>query len=158
MSRSVDPRHRVTIDDLVAGMGIVRPSLYSVFGPKRSNFFMSSMHTPRRRALSPRRHSCRRRLCASCSQAFCGTPSQVRPRKEAPQRCLLMCVAPLVNDPEVRQSLQNAAAATVALVERRSRCGISTGESHLTFRRRTREPGPRPCPRPDDACSDGHVA
>ena len=44
-----------------------------------------------------------------------------------------MCVAPLVNDAEVRQFLQNAAAAAVALVERRFRDGISAGEIPSDF-------------------------
>ena len=47
--------------------------------------------------------------------------------------CLLVCVAPLVDDPEVRQFLQNAAAGAVALVERRFRDGISAGEIPADF-------------------------
>ena len=39
-----------------------------------------------------------------------------------------MCVAPLVDDAEVRQFLKNAADAGVALVERRFCDGISAGE------------------------------
>ena len=39
-----------------------------------------------------------------------------------------MCVAPLVDDAEVRQFLQNAAAGGVALVEGRFRDGIAAGE------------------------------
>ncbi len=59
----------VTIDDLVAGMGVGRPSLYSVFGDKRTIFLRVLRHTPSGRALAPRRHSSRRRLCATPSQA-----------------------------------------------------------------------------------------
>jgi hypothetical protein len=44
-----------------------------------------------------------------------------------------MCVAPLVDDPEVRQFIQNAAAGAVALVERRFRDGISAGEIPSDF-------------------------
>ena len=44
-----------------------------------------------------------------------------------------MCVAPLVDDAEVRQFLQNAAAAGAALVERRFRDGISAGEIPSDF-------------------------
>ena len=39
-----------------------------------------------------------------------------------------MCVAPLVDDAEVRQFIQDAAAGAVALVERRFKDGISAGE------------------------------
>jgi hypothetical protein len=44
-----------------------------------------------------------------------------------------MCVAPLVDDAEVRQFLQNAAAAAAALVERRFQDGISAGEIPVDF-------------------------
>jgi len=40
----------------------------------------------------------------------------------------MMGVAPLVNDAEVQRFLQNAAAGGAALLERRFRDGISTGE------------------------------
>src|SRR5690349_24593250 len=49
--------------------------------------------------------------------------------------CLLVCVAPLVDDAEVRQFLQNAAAGGAAMVERRFRDGISAGEIRSEERR-----------------------
>ena len=45
----------------------------------------------------------------------------------------MMCVAPLVNDAEVQRFLQSAAAGGAALVERRFRDGISTGEIPSDF-------------------------
>jgi hypothetical protein len=45
----------------------------------------------------------------------------------------LMCVAPLVNDAEVQRLLQSAVAGGAALVERRSRDGISAGEIPSVF-------------------------
>ena len=42
--------------------------------------------------------------------------------------CLLECVAPLVDDAEVRQFLQNAIAGAAALLERRFRDGIRAGD------------------------------
>ena len=44
-----------------------------------------------------------------------------------------MCVAPLVDDAEVRQFIQDAAAGAVALVERRFKDGISAGEIPSDF-------------------------
>jgi hypothetical protein len=44
-----------------------------------------------------------------------------------------VCVAPLVNDAEVRQFVQDVAAATAAQVERRFRDGISAGEVPSDF-------------------------
>ena len=61
----------VTIDDLVAGMGVGRPSLYSVFGDKRALFLRSPpVRTPRTRQLRWRRHSSRHRAFATRSQAL----------------------------------------------------------------------------------------
>ncbi len=39
-----------------------------------------------------------------------------------------MCVAPLVNDPEVRRFVKSAVAGSAALVERRFREGIGVGD------------------------------
>jgi AcrR family transcriptional regulator len=123
----------VTIDDLVAGMGVGRPSLYSVFGDKRTLFlrvlrayaetkgalFAEALLAPQ--AVRESLASFMRFAVESATEEGC-----------APG-CLLVCVAPLVNDAEVRQFLQNAAAAAVALVERRFRDGISAGEIPSDF-------------------------
>ena len=53
--------------------------------------------------------------------------------KGSARGCLLACVAPLVDDPEVRQFLKDAAAGAAALVERRFRDGISAGEIPSDF-------------------------
>jgi hypothetical protein len=45
----------------------------------------------------------------------------------------MVCVAPLVDDAEVRQFLQDATAAGAALVERRLRDGIDAGEIPSDF-------------------------
>jgi AcrR family transcriptional regulator len=47
--------------------------------------------------------------------------------------CLLVCVAPLVDDAEVRKLLQNAAAGAAALVEGRFRDAITAGEIPSDF-------------------------
>jgi hypothetical protein len=47
--------------------------------------------------------------------------------------CLVVCIAPLVDDAEVRQFLQKATAGAVAMVERRFRDGISAGEIPSDF-------------------------
>jgi AcrR family transcriptional regulator len=123
----------VTIDDLVAGMGVGRPSLYSVFGDKRTLFlrvlrayaetkgalFAEALLAPQ--AVRDSLASFMRFAVESATEEGC-----------APG-CLIVCVAPLVNDAEVRQFLQNAAAAAVALVERRFRDGISAGEIPSDF-------------------------
>ncbi len=74
----------------------------------------------------------RHRVSAIRSRAF-----EVRRRKcdrEGSARgCLLICVAPLVDDAEVRQFLQKAAAGGAALVEGRFRDAISAGEIPSDF-------------------------
>ena len=60
----------VTVDDLVAGMGVGRPSLYSIFGDKRTIFCVSSVRTPSGRVLTRRKHCSRRQRCVTRSQAF----------------------------------------------------------------------------------------
>jgi AcrR family transcriptional regulator len=123
----------VTIDDLVAGMGVGRPSLYSVFGDKRTLFLRvlrAYAETKGARAakalLSPQA------LRASLA-GFLRCNVESATEEGSALGCLLVCVAPLVNDAEVRQFLQNAAAAVVALVERRFRDGISAGELPSDF-------------------------
>ena len=53
--------------------------------------------------------------------------------KGSAQGCLLECVAPLVNDAEVQQFLASAVAGGAALVERRFRDGIGTGDIQPDF-------------------------
>jgi AcrR family transcriptional regulator len=123
----------VTIDDLVAGMGVGRPSLYSVFGGKRTLFLrVLRAYAEMKGALvakallSP--HTLRDSLAA-----FLGQVVKTATEKGCARGCLLVCVAPLVNDAEVRQFLQNAAAHAVGLVERRFRDAISAGEIPSDF-------------------------
>jgi AcrR family transcriptional regulator len=122
-----------TIDELVAGMGVGRPSLYSVFGDKRTLFLrVLKTYAEQKGALA--------------TEALL-TPSTLRGALDGLLRyvvesatedrsaagCLLVCVAPLVDDDEVRQFLENSAAATVALVERRFLDGVGAGEIPLDF-------------------------
>jgi AcrR family transcriptional regulator len=123
----------VTIDDLVAGMGVGRPSLYAVFGDKRAIFLRALRAYAERKGalvakalLSP--GALRDSLASFLRQAV-----ESATEKGATPGCLLVCVAPLVNDAEVRKFLQNAAAAAVALVEGRFRDGIRAGEIPSDF-------------------------
>ena len=123
----------VTIDDLVAGMGVGRPSLYSVFGSKR-RIFLRVLHAyaERKGALAAKALLSPQALRDSLA-SFLRYDVTSATEKGSASGCLLMCVAPLVNDAEVRQFLRNAAAAAVALVERRFQSGISAGEIPSDF-------------------------
>jgi AcrR family transcriptional regulator len=123
----------VTIDDLVAAMGVGRPSLYSAFGDKRTLFMRALRAYAERKGtraakalLSP--ETLRASLVGFLKQAV-----ESATEKGSAPGCLLLCVAPLVNDAEVRQFVQSAAAGAVTLVERRFRDGISAGEIPSDF-------------------------
>src|SRR5271169_6627673 len=123
----------VTIDDLVAGMGVGRPSLYSVFGGKRTLFLrVLRAYAETKGALAAKALLSPRTLRDSLA-AFLRHVVKTATEKGSARGCLLLCVAPLVDDPEVRQFLQNAGAGAAALVEGRFRDAISAGEIPSDF-------------------------
>ena len=118
----------VTVDDLVAGMGVARPSLYAVFGDKAA-LFMRSL-----RAYAEG-------LRGGAMKALLGPPSvhdaigallahavKSATTEGSPPGCLLVCVAPAVDDPAVRDFLVRGSAQAVALVEQRLRSAVDAGE------------------------------
>jgi len=123
----------VTIDDLVAGMGVGRPSLYAVFGDKRTLFLrVLKAYAARKGALVAKALLSPQPLRDSLG-SFLRYIVESATEKGSAAGCLLECVAPLVDDAEVRQFLQNAAAGAVAMMERRFRDGISAGELPSDF-------------------------
>ena len=123
----------VTIDDLVTAMGVGRPSLYSVFGDKRTLFLrVLKDYVEKKGALGEKALLSPQTLRESLA-AFLRHVVDTATEKGSARGCLLLCVAPLVDDAEVREFLQNAAAAAVALVERRFRDAISAGEIPSDF-------------------------
>ncbi len=123
----------VTIDDLVAGMGVGRPSLYAVFGDKRTLFLrVLRAYADTKGALAAKAVFSPRTLRDSLA-AFLRHIVENATEEGSARGCLLACVAPLVDDAEVRKFVQNAAAATVALVEGRFRDGITAGEIPSDF-------------------------
>ena len=123
----------VTIDDLVAGMGVGRPSLYSIFGDKRTLFLrVLKAYAERKGALAAKALLSPQGLRDSIA-GFLRYNVESATEKGSARGCLLICVAPLVNDAEVQRFLQNAAAGGAALLERRFREGISAGEIPSDF-------------------------
>jgi AcrR family transcriptional regulator len=123
----------VTIDDLVAGMGVGRPSLYSVFGDKRTIFLRAlRAYAEEFGALAAKALFSPQTLHASLAGFLRHAVESATEEGSAPG-CLVVCVAPLVNDAEVRQFVQDVAAATAAQVERRFRDGVSAGEVPSDF-------------------------
>ncbi len=123
----------VTIDDLVAGMGVGRPSLYSFFGDKRTLFLrVLRVYAERKSTLAAQALLSPPTLRDSIV-GFLRYAVESATEKGSAPGCLLGCVAPLVNDAEVRKFLQKAGAATTALVERRFQDGINAGEIPSDF-------------------------
>ena len=73
----------VTIDDLVAGMGVGRPSLYAVFGDKRTIFLrVLRAYAETKGALAAKALLSPQTLRDSLA-GFLKTPSKLRPREDA---------------------------------------------------------------------------
>ncbi len=118
----------VTIDDLVAGMGVGKPSLYAIFGDKRTLFLRVLLAYAERKGALAEKALFSLHILRDALAAFLRHVVETATEEGSAPGCLLVCVAPLVNDIEVRQFLQNAAANGARLVERRFQEAISVGE------------------------------
>lgn len=117
-----------TIDDLVEGMGVRRPSLYAIFGDKATLFM---------RCLEAYRDN----LGKQAFQALFG-PTDVHEairsllrfsvetatEDNSPLGCLMVCVAPLVDDENVRRFLKTANGETITAISKRLRQGVEARE------------------------------
>ncbi len=123
----------VTIDDLVAGMGVGRPSLYAVFGDKRTIFLRVLKAYAERKGASAATALLSSQSLRDSIAGFLRYAVESATEKGSARGCLLVCVAPLVDDAEVRKFLQKAAAGGAALVEGRFRDAITAGEIPSDF-------------------------
>jgi AcrR family transcriptional regulator len=123
----------VTIDDLVAGMGVGRPSLYAVFGDKRAIFLRALKAYAERKGASAAKALLSPKSLRDSIADFLRYAVESATQKGSARGCLMMCVAPLVNDAEVQRFLQSAVAGGAALVERRLRDGINAGDIPSDF-------------------------
>src|ERR1700761_7309293 len=107
----------VTSDDLVAGMGVGRPSLYAGFGDKRTIFVRAlKAYAEKKGALAAKALLAPGTLRESLTR-FLRYAVETATEKDSSPVCLLVCVAPLVDDVEVRKFLQNAIVGGVTLLE-----------------------------------------
>ena len=123
----------VTIDDLVAGMGVGRPSLYAVFGDKRTLFLRVLKAYAEKKGARAAKALLSPQTLRDSLAGFLRHAVESATEKGSARGCLLVCVAPVVDDAEVRKFLQNAAAGGAALVEGRFRDGITAGEIPSDF-------------------------
>jgi AcrR family transcriptional regulator len=118
----------VGIDDLIEGMGVGRQSLYSVFGDKRTLFLRVLRAYAERKGAGAAKALFSPPALRDALTGFLRQAVEAATEEGSVPGCLMICVAPLVDDAEVRQFLKDAAASGVALVERRFCDGISAGE------------------------------
>src|SRR5271168_2896404 len=133
----------VTIDDLVAGMGVGRPSLYAVFGDKRTLFLRVLRAYAERKGAAAAKALLSPQGLRESIAGFLRYAVESATEKGSARGCLMVCVAPVVDDmvcvapvvddAEVRRFLQKAAAGGAALVEGRFRDGITAGEIPSDF-------------------------
>jgi AcrR family transcriptional regulator len=123
----------VMIDDLVAGMGVGRPSLYAVFGDKRTLFLRALRAYAERKGARAAKALLSPQHLRDSLVSFLRYAVESATEEGSAVGCLIVCIAPLVDDAEVQQFLQHATAGAVALVERRFRDGISAGEIPADF-------------------------
>jgi AcrR family transcriptional regulator len=123
----------VAIDDLVVGMGVGRQSLYSVFGDKRTLFLRVLRAYAERKGAGAAKALFSPATLRDAIAGFLRHAVEAATEEGSVAGCLMVCVAPLVDDAEVRQFLKDAAAGGLALVERRFYDGISAGEIPSDF-------------------------
>jgi len=123
----------VTIDDLVTGMGVGRPSLYSVFGDKRTLFLrVLRAYAEGKGARAAKSHlsptSLRDSLAGVLRHAV-----ESAPEEGSAVGCFSCASRRSWTTQRSGSSWQNATAGAVALVERRFRDGINEGEVPSDF-------------------------
>src|ERR1700759_3038540 len=123
----------VTIDDLVEGMGVGRPSLYSVFGDKRTIFLRVLRAYAEAKGARAAKALFSPPAIRDALVGFLRHAVESATEEGSAPGCLLVCVAPLVDDAEVRQFLKDAVAGGMALVNRRFCDAISAGEVPSDF-------------------------
>src|SRR5271156_6168891 len=123
----------VTIDDLVTAMGVGRPSLYAVFGDKRAIFLRALRAYAEAKGARAAKALFSPPALRDSLVGFLRHAVESATEEGSAPGCLLVCVAPLVDDAEVRQFLKDAVAAGMALVEQRFYDAISAGELPSDF-------------------------
>src|SRR6202007_1480016 len=105
----------VTIDNLVEGMGVGRPSLYAVFGDKRAIFLRALRAYAERKGAAAATALLSPQTLRDSITGFLKFAVESATQRGSARGCLMMCVAPLVNDAEVQRFLQSTVAGGAAL-------------------------------------------
>src|SRR5260370_5282115 len=110
--------------DLGAGGGVGRPSLYAVFGDKRAIFLRVLRAYAERKGASAAKALLSPRSLRDSIAGFLRYAVESATEKGSARGCLVVCVAPLVNDAEVRRFPQKTVAGRPALGARRFPDGL----------------------------------
>jgi AcrR family transcriptional regulator len=127
-----------TIDDLVAGMGVGRPSLYATFGDKQALFMRCLQRYAEHKGAAAVKALLGARDVRGAVRGFLLHSVESATEEGSAWGCLIVCVAPLVDDDRVRDFLRRASEDTVAVVERRLREAVEARELPSEFPARVR--------------------
>lgn len=117
-----------TIDDLVAGTGVSRPSLYATFGDKETLFMRCLEHYTRRAILSTAQSLSAAPTVQEAIGSFLRMTVEGATCRSYPSGCLMACVVPSVEDHKVQDFAACAAAQVTQVIERRLEAAVAAGE------------------------------
>ena len=117
-----------TVDDLVAGTGVSRPSLYATFGDKEALFMRCLEHYTRRGVLSAAQSLSAAPTVREAVGSFLRMTVEGATYRSDPSGCLMICVVPSVEDRRVQDFSARAAAQVTQIIEQRLREAVAAGE------------------------------
>jgi AcrR family transcriptional regulator len=121
-----------TIDDLVEGMGVQRPSLYAIFGDKTTLFMRCLEEYVARGACAMQTQLCQPDIRQVISGILKSAVENAT-REGEHLGCMLASVAPLVDNDVIRDYIAQKGKESSAAVERRFQVGIDAGELPKNF-------------------------
>ncbi len=117
-----------TVDDLVAGTGVSRPSLYATFGDKEAFFMRCLEHYARRGGLFAAQSMSASSNVQEAVGGFLRITVEGATCPSNPSGCLMACVVPSVADQKVQDFSARAAAQIAQVIEQRLREAVAAGE------------------------------
>lgn len=117
-----------TVDDLVAGTGVSRPSLYATFGDKEALFMRCLEHYAGRAVSFAVQALSEAPTIQDAISGFLRLTVEGATCPANPSGCLMACVLPSVDDPKVQDFSARAAAHLAQLIEQRLQEAVAAGE------------------------------
>lgn len=117
-----------TVDDLVAGTGVGRPSLYATFGDKQSLFMRCLEHYGETVGAMPMRALSAPPDVRGAISGFLRRGVECGTGDDSPRGCFMACVVPAVEDPKVRAFSARALDRAEKVIEQRLQDAVAAGE------------------------------